>query len=57
MALSHCPYWVPMTSIANAKLAPGAHVIELKLRNACNNGDVNVNGAGMSIKLFHEVVL
>jgi hypothetical protein len=29
MALSHCPFWVPMTSIANVTLQPGSTLLSL----------------------------
>ena len=57
MAVSHSPFFIPMTSIANVNLMPGMHGIQLQFRNGCGNGEVQVSAVGMSMKLFHEVLL
>lgn len=57
MALSHCPYWIPMISVANIRLEKGIHVINLRIRNAGAAGEVSLHGVGVTIKIFHEKIL
>jgi hypothetical protein len=61
MGLSHTPSWVPLISVANVRLQKRSqpYVIEVRFRSASasGNGDVHVNGVGMTIKIFHEITI
>ncbi len=55
MGLSNNVGWTPIMSVANIRLGPGIHTVDLRVRNPRNNGEVRLHGVGMTIKIFHEI--
>jgi len=51
MALSHTPTWVPIVAAASFDAGSGLHVLELRIRNGDNNGEVGFNGSAMVVQV------
>jgi len=48
-ALSHTPSWIPVVAIGTITLPKGTHTIDIRIRNAADNGQVSAHGVGMVI--------
>eukprot|EP01124_Arcella_intermedia_P003381 TRINITY_DN11854_c0_g1_i1.p1 TRINITY_DN11854_c0_g1~~TRINITY_DN11854_c0_g1_i1.p1 ORF type:complete len:148 (-),score=28.73 TRINITY_DN11854_c0_g1_i1:2-445(-) len=52
MGLSHLGQWVPVMAVAMVTLDPGAHNVEVRIRNGANNGAVYANGAAAIVTIY-----